>query len=142
MYLTWYICTLSAHILFYRARFPSLKSKFGVIEAATQSHNGSSEKPVSAFTLVVVLYDAYMGVYGLLEEFSTLCVVRADLSPLSGSAQPKQGKNGKVHIFNTPFTPCLTRTNCSKRRIGQSCFLSRFISVSPSSERESNGWIM
>ncbi|KIM84081.1 hypothetical protein PILCRDRAFT_96828 [Piloderma croceum F 1598] len=31
------------------------------------------------------------------EEFSTLCVVRADLSPLSGSAQPKQGKNGKTY---------------------------------------------
>jgi hypothetical protein len=31
------------------------------------------------------------------EEFSTLCVVRADLSPLSGSAQPKQGKTGRTY---------------------------------------------
>jgi hypothetical protein len=31
------------------------------------------------------------------EEFSTLCVVRADLSPLSGSAQAKQSKNGKSY---------------------------------------------
>lgn len=31
------------------------------------------------------------------EDFSTLCVVRADLSPLSGSAEPKQGKNGKTY---------------------------------------------
>ncbi|KIY51050.1 hypothetical protein FISHEDRAFT_37884 [Fistulina hepatica ATCC 64428] len=31
------------------------------------------------------------------EEFSTLCVVRADLSPLSSSAEPKQGRGGKVY---------------------------------------------
>ena len=31
------------------------------------------------------------------ESFSTLCVVQADLSPLSGSAQPKHGKNGKTY---------------------------------------------
>ncbi|KAI0078813.1 hypothetical protein K474DRAFT_1593468 [Panus rudis PR-1116 ss-1] len=31
------------------------------------------------------------------EHFSTLCYVRADLSPLAGSAQPKQGKNGKTY---------------------------------------------
>ncbi|KIJ67005.1 hypothetical protein HYDPIDRAFT_85209 [Hydnomerulius pinastri MD-312] len=31
------------------------------------------------------------------EEYSTLCVVRADLSPLSGSAEPKAGKNGKTY---------------------------------------------
>ncbi|KAI6108131.1 hypothetical protein F5141DRAFT_1120837 [Pisolithus sp. B1] len=30
-------------------------------------------------------------------DFSTLCVVRADLSPLSGSAEPKHGKNGKTY---------------------------------------------
>lgn len=33
----------------------------------------------------------------ILEEFSTLCVVRADLSPLSGSAEAKQSKNGKSY---------------------------------------------
>lgn len=32
-----------------------------------------------------------------LEEYSTLCVVRADLSPLSGSAEPKSGRNGKTY---------------------------------------------
>ncbi|KAI0661700.1 hypothetical protein C8Q70DRAFT_910546 [Cubamyces menziesii] len=31
------------------------------------------------------------------EEFSTLCYVRADLSPLAGSAQAKQGRNGKTY---------------------------------------------
>ncbi|KAF9243386.1 hypothetical protein BU15DRAFT_86367 [Melanogaster broomeanus] len=31
------------------------------------------------------------------EEYSTLCVVRADLSPLSGSAEPKAGRNGKTY---------------------------------------------
>ena len=31
------------------------------------------------------------------DDFSTLCVVRADLSPLSGSAAPKVGKNGKTY---------------------------------------------
>ncbi|KAG6832781.1 hypothetical protein H0H92_009399 [Tricholoma furcatifolium] len=31
------------------------------------------------------------------DEFSTLCVVQADLSPLSGSAEPKAGKNGKTY---------------------------------------------
>ncbi|KAF9445268.1 hypothetical protein P691DRAFT_675969 [Macrolepiota fuliginosa MF-IS2] len=31
------------------------------------------------------------------EDFSTLCVVRADLSPLSGSAEPKAGRNGKTY---------------------------------------------
>lgn len=30
------------------------------------------------------------------EEFSTLCIVRADLSPLKGSASPQTGKNGKT----------------------------------------------
>jgi hypothetical protein len=29
------------------------------------------------------------------DDFSTLCVVRADLSPLSGSAEAKIGANGK-----------------------------------------------
>ncbi|KJA20585.1 hypothetical protein HYPSUDRAFT_1091217 [Hypholoma sublateritium FD-334 SS-4] len=31
------------------------------------------------------------------DEFSTLCVVQADLSPLNGSAEPKAGKNGKKY---------------------------------------------
>ncbi|KNZ73886.1 Heat shock 70 kDa protein 12A [Termitomyces sp. J132] len=31
------------------------------------------------------------------DDFSTLCVVRADLSPLSGSAEPKAGTNGKTY---------------------------------------------
>ncbi|KAA1467660.1 hypothetical protein DENSPDRAFT_770034 [Dentipellis sp. KUC8613] len=31
------------------------------------------------------------------DDFSTLCVVQADLSPLSGSAQPKQGRGGKTY---------------------------------------------
>ncbi|KAF9004079.1 hypothetical protein BDQ17DRAFT_1241567, partial [Cyathus striatus] len=31
------------------------------------------------------------------DDFSTLCVVRADLSMLSGSAEPKTGKNGKTY---------------------------------------------
>jgi len=31
------------------------------------------------------------------EDFSTLCMVQADLSPLAGSAQPKPGKSGKTY---------------------------------------------
>ena len=31
------------------------------------------------------------------DDFSTLCMVQADLSPLSGSAQPQQGQNGKTY---------------------------------------------
>ncbi|KAF5372764.1 hypothetical protein D9615_010105 [Tricholomella constricta] len=31
------------------------------------------------------------------DDFSTLCVVRADLSPLSGSAESKAGRNGKTY---------------------------------------------
>ena len=31
------------------------------------------------------------------EEFSTLCYVRADLSPLAGSAQAKSGRGGKTY---------------------------------------------
>ena len=34
---------------------------------------------------------------GVVDNFSTLCVVQADLSLLSGSAAPKQGKNGKTY---------------------------------------------
>ncbi|KAH9917817.1 uncharacterized protein B0H18DRAFT_853686, partial [Fomitopsis serialis] len=37
------------------------------------------------------------------DNFSTLCYVRADLSPLAGSAQSKQGRNGKTYwtiVFN------------------------------------------
>ncbi len=31
------------------------------------------------------------------EEFTTLCIVQADLSPLEGSAQPKPGRSGKTY---------------------------------------------
>ncbi|KAK7050921.1 hypothetical protein VNI00_005033 [Paramarasmius palmivorus] len=37
------------------------------------------------------------------EEFSTLCLVRADLSPLSGSAEPKKGKHGRTY-WNIVFS--------------------------------------
>ncbi|KAJ3531699.1 hypothetical protein NM688_g7538 [Phlebia brevispora] len=37
------------------------------------------------------------------EHFSTLCYVRADLSPLASSAQPKEGKNGKMY-WNIVFS--------------------------------------
>lgn len=33
----------------------------------------------------------------VVDHFSTLCYVRADLSPLAGSAQPKQGTGGKQY---------------------------------------------
>ena len=32
-----------------------------------------------------------------IDDFSTLCVVRADLSLLSGSAEPKRGRGGKTY---------------------------------------------
>jgi hypothetical protein len=31
------------------------------------------------------------------EDFTTLCIVQADLSPLAGSAQPKPGRAGKTY---------------------------------------------
>jgi hypothetical protein len=31
------------------------------------------------------------------EQFTTLCIVQADLSPLAGSAQPKPGTSGKTY---------------------------------------------
>lgn len=31
------------------------------------------------------------------EDFTTLCIVQADLSPLAGSAQPKPGRSGKTY---------------------------------------------
>lgn len=34
---------------------------------------------------------------GSTDDFSTLCLVRADLSPLSSSAEAKSGKHGKVY---------------------------------------------
>ncbi|ESK94661.1 hypothetical protein Moror_14297 [Moniliophthora roreri MCA 2997] len=37
------------------------------------------------------------------EEFSTLCLVRADLSPLSGSAEAKKGKHGRTY-WNIVFS--------------------------------------
>ncbi|KAF9267818.1 hypothetical protein L218DRAFT_970647 [Marasmius fiardii PR-910] len=37
------------------------------------------------------------------EEFSTLCLVRADLSPLSGSAEAKLGKHGRTY-WNIVFS--------------------------------------
>ncbi|KAE9394398.1 hypothetical protein BT96DRAFT_958796 [Gymnopus androsaceus JB14] len=37
------------------------------------------------------------------EHFSTLCLVRADLSPLSSSAEPKTGKHGRVY-WNIVFS--------------------------------------
>lgn len=41
--------------------------------------------------------DPWPSILSLTEDYSTLCVVRADLSLLSGSAEPKQGKNGKTY---------------------------------------------
>ncbi|KAF5367521.1 hypothetical protein D9758_003622 [Tetrapyrgos nigripes] len=37
------------------------------------------------------------------ENFSTLCLVRADLSPLAGSAEPKKGKHGRTY-WNIVFS--------------------------------------
>jgi hypothetical protein len=38
-----------------------------------------------------------MWINRIAEEFSTLCIVQADLSPLAGSAQPKPGRAGKTY---------------------------------------------
>lgn len=43
----------------------------------------------SSYTLTLIL--SFLGV----DTFSTLCLVRADLSPLNDTAKPKEGKSGK-----------------------------------------------
>ncbi|CAL1716267.1 unnamed protein product [Somion occarium] len=62
------------------------------------------------------------------ENFSTLCYVRADLSPLAGSAQPKDGRNGKkywtivfsieIHFGLTEFKARIKWQDNGKTRYG------------------------
>lgn len=85
-----------------------------------------------------------------IDNFSTLCYVRADLSPLAGSAQSKEGKGGKtywtivfsieIHFgltefrarikwnnnvsFGYPVYPSLATTNNNRRAILYSAFKS------------------
>ncbi|CCM01406.1 uncharacterized protein FIBRA_03457 [Fibroporia radiculosa] len=62
------------------------------------------------------------------ENFSTLCYVRADLSPLAGSAQSKHGRNGKtywtivfsieIHFGLTEFKARIKWTDNNRTRYG------------------------
>lgn len=73
-------------------RFPFLRSRSGVIGVSTIHQNGFFGAKVRPSSVHL-----HIGVEYLLEDFTTLCFVRADLSPLSGSAQPKSGKAGKMY---------------------------------------------
>ena len=62
----------------------------------------------------------------IVENFSTLCVVQADLSLLSGSAEPKQGKNGKKYwtiVFSVEIHFGLTEFKARMKWKDKVCYL-------------------
>src|SRR5882762_2180892 len=121
--------TLIELIFCCRARFQSLRSKFGVTEAETRSHNGSSDRPVSSLIILVILYHRthpylYRGVLdfvccssgSLTSEWQ--CIIEAR----------KEWQGTYTSFVFSPFIVLILR--CGLRRpIGRSFSLSRFISV-------------
>ncbi|KAJ7773387.1 hypothetical protein B0H16DRAFT_1766560 [Mycena metata] len=81
-----------------------LRQGIKVKESTIFSRKYSTElTSLSVLSVFEVLIWCYRGkgeiptwIYRDREEFSTLCVVRADLSPLKGSATPQTGKNGNT----------------------------------------------
>ncbi|KAJ7158680.1 hypothetical protein C8R46DRAFT_1165038 [Mycena filopes] len=81
-----------------------LRHGIKVKESTIFSRKYSTElTSLSVLSVFEVLIWCYRGkgeiptwIYRDREEFSTLCVVRADLSPLKGSASPQTGKNGNT----------------------------------------------
>ncbi|KAJ7126910.1 hypothetical protein C8R44DRAFT_912183 [Mycena epipterygia] len=81
-----------------------LKRGLKVQESTIFSRKYSTElTSLGVLSVFEVLIWCYRGkgeiptwIYRDAEEFSTLCIVRADLSPLKGSASPQTGKNGKT----------------------------------------------
>ncbi|KAJ7030408.1 hypothetical protein C8F04DRAFT_961737 [Mycena alexandri] len=81
-----------------------LRQGIKVKESTIFSRKYSTElTSLSVLSVFEVLIWCYRGkgeiptwIYRDREEFSTLCVVRADLSPLKGSASPQTGKNGNT----------------------------------------------
>ena len=64
------------------------------------------------------------------DDFSTLCVVQADLSLLSGSAEPKQGKNGKKYwtiIFSVEIHFGLTEFKARMKWKDKVCYFLQFL---------------
>ena len=62
----------------------------------------------------------------IVDNFSTLCVVQADLSLLSGSAEPKQGKNGKRYwtiVFSVEIHFGLTEFKARMKWKDKVCYL-------------------
>ena len=65
----------------------------------------------------------------IVDNFSTLCVVQADLSLLSGSAEPKQGKNGKKYwtiVFSVEIHFGLTEFKARMKWKDKVCYISSF----------------
>ena len=65
----------------------------------------------------------------IVDDFSTLCVVQADLSLLSGSAEPKQGKNGKKYwtiVFSVEIHFGLTEFKARMKWKDKVCQFSSF----------------
>jgi hypothetical protein len=62
------------------------------------------------------------------EDFSTLCIVQADLSPLEGSAQPKPGRSGKTYwtiVFSVEIHFGLTEFKARIKWVDSVSFSSR-----------------
>ena len=62
---------------------------------------------------------------GEIDDFSTLCVVRADLSLLSGSAEPKRGRGGKTYwtiVFSVEIHFGLTEFKARIKWMDNVCF--------------------
>ena len=69
-----------------------MRWRFGVIEEEILFPSGLAELMVRIPNFPVILFSLRHS-----DAFSTLCVVQADLSLLSGSAEPKSGRNGKKY---------------------------------------------
>ena len=76
-------------------------STLSVFEVEVWCYRGAEDTPKwilrnkGIFPDYVALLYATINTFA--EDFSTLCFVKADLSPLSGSAQPKSGRGGKTY---------------------------------------------
>ena len=70
-----------------------------------------------------------------IDDFSTLCVVRADLSPLSGRAEPKASKNGKTYwtiVFSVEIQFGLTEFKARIKWVDDVCL--SILSLIPSTD--------
>ena len=73
----------------------SSRSRFGVTVEVIRFRSGSTGIPVRNFKGILLIMA--MGSLLSIDSFASLCFVRADLSRLSNSAQPKTGPNGQTY---------------------------------------------